>query len=405
MAYPSGYATYHNSVTCHLKIKSMLFKEVSETDETPQERGETTYDYLCRSSYFQAKWVKDTLNIWYSKIKVEDRSEIERRIKTEFESIFSEMLIHNLFTNLGYELEEHPEIIGTTKRPDFKAENGDDKIYLEVKIVNDESTEESAIKKVRESIYQQIDDIKSPNYFFNLSKLSQKKKGQPSLKKFKAQVAELIAKSDPEEDEKKFQDSGYSNLPTLNYEDENIRIEIQLIPRVNLDDEYEDKGSIGLYDMKSWFGTPKEAIKKGVKKKATRYGSKMDLPFIVCIQCSSDRSYYEQDVETGLYGDTWQDITPGEERTGRDLNGSFTTNGGQYSRVSAVLSFSTNPYNLYHTKYCLFLNPNANHKIDYSGVLRQCEMVDQENVKYVEGKSLFEILDIADEWKTASNKW
>ena len=383
----------------------MLFKEVSEKDESPQERGETTYDYLCRSSNTQAKWVRDTLNIWFSKIKDGDKPEIERRIKTEFESIFSEMLVHNLFTNLGYKLEEHPEISGTTKRPDFKAVKGEENIYLEVKIVNDESTEESAIKKVRESIYQQIDDIKSPKYFFNLSKLIQKKKGQPSLKKFKSQVAQLIAQSNPEQDEKKFQESGYSYLPTLKYEDDNLIIEIQLVPRINLDDEYEDKCSIGVYDMKSWFGTPKEAIKRGVKKKATRYGSKMDLPFIVCIQCSSDRSYFEQDVETGLYGDTWQDITPGQEKTGRDLNGSFTTNGGQYSRVSAVFTFSTNPYNLYHTKYCLFLNPNAKHKVDYSGVLRQCEMISQEDVKYIEGKSLFEVLDISEEWKTASNTW
>jgi len=383
----------------------MLFKGISEIDETPQERGESTYDYLCRSSNTQAKWVRDTMNIWFSKIEKDDQDEILRRIETEFEAIFSEMLIHNLFTNLGYNVKEHPEIIGTSKRPDFKAEKDKENIYLEVKIVNDESNEESAIKKVRESIYQQIDDIKSPNYFFNLSKLRQKKKGQPSLKKFKSQVAQLIADSDPKEDEKKFQESGYQDLPTLNYEDDNLLIEIQLVPRANLDDEYEEKGSIGVYDMKSWFGTPKEAIKRGVKKKATRYGSKMDKPFIVCIQCSSDKSYFEKDVESGLYGDTWQDITPGHEKTGRYLTGSFTTNGGQYSRVSAVLSFSTNPYNLYHSDYCLFLNPNANYKVDFSSVLRQAELVNEKDVTYIEGKKLFEILDISEEWKTASNTW
>jgi len=63
--------------------------------------------------------------------------ELKRKLKTEFDSAFNELFLHELFSKQGFKLQVNPILPDTTKRPDFLVSKDNFEFYLEAKVTTD----------------------------------------------------------------------------------------------------------------------------------------------------------------------------------------------------------------------------------------------------------------------------
>ena len=69
-----------------------------------------------------------------------------------------------MFTELGYTLEIHPEIPGTSKHPDFLAKKGGDHFYIEVKHMTMLSQNEQSLERRKNAVLDAINKTDASNF-------------------------------------------------------------------------------------------------------------------------------------------------------------------------------------------------------------------------------------------------
>lgn len=164
-----------------------LFDNKNRVNLKPAKSNENTYDYLNNSAREEVEEVRNKLEKWFSIYPEEEKFEIKRRIKTreQFDSTFFEMYLYNLFTEMNFNIESHPEIKDSDNKPDFLISKVDKQIYVEAKVDYNLSEKE---KKERRKLNHLIDSINSINnnkYKLILEELNILSKDQPSMKKFR----------------------------------------------------------------------------------------------------------------------------------------------------------------------------------------------------------------------------
>lgn len=142
-----------------------LFPKVARTRLQPCRRGEKLFDFYnecARPGYDEFRLY---MNLWLSEIPDAHRSELIARMRAgdrEFQSGSIEIFVHAAFRRLGCDIEVHPVVENTNKRPDFGIlDEGRISAYVEVTTVNPPAAE--AAEKNREAlIYNAIDRVRLP---------------------------------------------------------------------------------------------------------------------------------------------------------------------------------------------------------------------------------------------------
>ena len=120
-----------------------LFEGIVRSYTGYPDYGESAYDFLNRSALPERSRIRKLLESWFSKIDAGSQRDIQARFQRPeeytHEGALFELLLHELLTDLGFALTFHPEIEGTSKRPDFLICRGSQKLYLEATVVGDRS--------------------------------------------------------------------------------------------------------------------------------------------------------------------------------------------------------------------------------------------------------------------------
>ncbi|OWZ82770.1 hypothetical protein [Natranaerobius trueperi] len=330
----------------------------------PAAHSEDTYNYLDRSARKYAENIRCELNKWFSNLPEEEKEKMKRRFTTEYHSAFFELFLHEFFSRLGFSLTFHPEINGTTRRPDFLVENDKIQFLLEATVNTDLSNEEEKQEKVKQVFYDEINKIESPNCYLRLVKVFIPKGVQPSGRKVRNFLENKLKEINIVELENKLMGNSIDELPTWKYKDEaGVLVEVQPFPKSEQARGKEGR-PIGIYPIEGEWDKTKSPLYNSLVKKAKRYGNP-NLPYIIAVNSLGDFGTDLFEIMEALFGTVKYHVTTdGIQGINRAGDGLFHgPDGPQYTRVSGVIVSTVTSNNLANASLDLFHNPWAKNLI------------------------------------------
>jgi hypothetical protein len=148
-----------------------LFEEFPRSYNGITTPGEGTFAFMNRSAWDECNLTRETLNAFFRRYPAGEQTEMKAKLQstTQFSSAFFELFSHELLLRLGFHVLVHPELEGTTKRPDFLANSASTDVIVEAKVATNQSDEERSRDARLQVLYHKIDEkIRSPHFFLCL---------------------------------------------------------------------------------------------------------------------------------------------------------------------------------------------------------------------------------------------
>lgn len=349
--------------------KILLFDEKERILEGPADYNADVYTYYNDSVRLDVGNIRNRLESWFSQYPEEEKEELKSRFKTTFNPAFYELYIFVLFSQLGYTLEIHPEVLGTTKRPDYIARKSGNFFYIEVKHMTMLSQTEQSLERRKNALLDAINKVDASNFLLKLEEITFKDNSQPSGKIIIRYFNQVVSSYDPDHYTELLMKHGFQGMLMIEYEDEKVKIKTQLLPKSPIHRGTNSR-SIGTHPSVTQIGNDSQDIRAALEAKATRYGN-LNAPYIICLNKQSV-SLDIIEVQEALYG-SWQ-VSWSENPTNRDEKSEFAGNGffgakhnPKFTRVSGVYITNANTANLATTAGHAFRhNPFAQYPIDLS---------------------------------------
>ena len=346
-----------------------LFDEKERVDLDPASHNENTFDYYDRSARKDVSNVRKLLNNWFLSFPESEKNELKSRFKKTFSSAFYELFIYKLFKHQGFEIEIHPEIPNSSKRPDFLLKKEGVEFYLEAKEARDKTEAEEALEKRLNQVYDSLNKIKSPNFLLKIDELILKSNRQPSTKKAIKKIESEIANCDPDIVTEQLTKFGLDHKTQINFENDDIKLAVSLIPKIPSARNKDNGRPIGMYPFESFWGGSENSIKDSFTKKSKRYGI-LDKPYFICINAIGIKGEGDFDVENALWGSlafTWStDPNDRNERMERKRDGIFLDEkGSRCKNVTGVLITKVMEFNVHIAKHWLALHPFTDVPFDF----------------------------------------
>jgi hypothetical protein len=357
-----------------------LFDDFQRTNSDPADYSEAQFAFLNRSAQPRDARIRQAMETWFAEYPADEQQELKRRLESNntgqsYESAFFELSLHTLLKRLGCGMTVHPELPGTSRRPEFLITEPDSsQVILEARLAGGESVAEAARKRLKATIYDFLNErVKTDELFFNVV-IRGAPKQQPSSK----DLARFIQSHLDATDADALIAAGEAKLPRWEWRlDEQCIVAVSPIPIKPERRAVAGRRSLGMTVETYWGGDESAAVRDAVLEKANRYGQ-LDDPFIVAINTMTPFGL-EMDGLTKALTDLWQ-----RERV---------------KQVGAVLLASwLMPISAAHAAIGLYHNPNAERR--YSGVLTALPQgfTEDGRIRTVEGRSLGDVFGLPADW-------
>lgn len=379
-----------------------LFEEKIRVDLDPSHHNENTFDYYDRSARKDVSNVRNLLNKWFLGYPMSEQIELKSRFKTTFSSAFYELFIYHLFRHQGFEIDIHPEIPNSNKRPDFLLKKEGIEFYLEAKEARDKSASKEALEKRTNQVYDSLNKIKSPNFLLKIDELFLKSAKQPSTKKVIEKIEAEVAKHDPDVLTEQLTKYGLENSPKIEYESNDIKLVVSLIPRAPSARNLDAARPIWMYPIETFWGGSEDSIKDSFTKKSKRYGM-LDKPYFICINAIGVKGVGDFDVESALWGSLAftlsKDPNNRNERMVRQRDGIFLgKTGPRCKNVTGVLVTNVMEFNIHVARHWFALHPFTDVQFDFNVFELTHNFVVAGQVQTETKKTIGEILNINTTW-------
>lgn len=377
----------------------VLFEHRERARTEPLKRGDTLFDFYdsCgRPGYDEFRTV---VNGWLAQMPADDRAELISRMRyggdREFGASLSELSLYAFIVGSNFSAKPHPDIAGTTKRPDFAAVDRADTAaaYIEVTTVNPSDAQEA--EKNRENpVYNAIDAAKIPAGSALGYRLLRAGKSSPALRPLVADVERWVR--DNAEDAK-------TKEIRKTFSAGDWRVELDLYSGGS-NPEPSTK-AIGVSQMRGGVITPHTDLRDALYEKSRRYGS-LDRPYLIAVADGKDQFFSKDSIHTALteavFGDEIVQFNGSTASIARAKNGFWHgLNGPQNRHVSGVLLLpETGLWKLREEKWqpVLAVNPWAERPLP--DALREMNRFEADGDRWVfrEGKRFADLVGLPDPW-------
>jgi hypothetical protein len=332
----------------------MLFTQNQRTDSGPRRYTESIYEFLDRSARQEYEKVRTVLEKWCASVPDAERNEFIQRLSSgadhAFHAAFLELYIHELLICMNHKVVFHPELLDSTRHPDFfaTAQDGSECI-VECTVATEESDKERSARARLNTLYEMINQIESPDVFLAL-RITGTPNSPVKLVDWQNQIQEWLGTLDYDALQAVVSLTDDDQLPHLELKHDGLLVIIKPIPKKH---SCRSKASrnIGLLSSEARFVTSQNKIREKILKKANYYG-KFQCPYIIVVNCLGEYSD-EEEIHAAIFGESglWKKSTTKSQ-----------------TRVSAVLAIhQLLPWSVTVAKARLYHNPNAKHP--YSGPL------------------------------------
>ena len=377
----------------------MLFEEKKRTRQEPLRPGENLYEFYDQCARKGYKEVRSILNGWLDEMPPDDGAELANRMRkrgdSNFRHGFCELIVHALLVRLTSQVEVHPQVKGTRKRPDFSAIHAGDarRTYVEVTTINP-SDERIAEGNRENGLYNAIDECNLPAGCMLGYELVRAGKGSPSMQKVVLEIetwaATKVAAAQNEVFSRRFSVDDWD-------------FELELIPTTNSEPV---ERAIGMVHIGGEWITPNFDLRTTCESKSYRYG-RLDSPYLIAVSDCTDQLWGASQIfrhaAEALFGDEVVEIShSGKTQHTRNPNGFWIgANGPRNRNVSAVMilpppvlwTFRSDPH-----PPLLAINPWAEHTLPEQFDRLPRMIVENDKPVLNDGEQIADILGLPDPW-------
>jgi hypothetical protein len=325
-----------------LRAAVPLFDDIGRHDSSPAGEGEDSFTFLDRAAGVVWERTRDVLSTWFATYPSEHAADLRGKFRSKHAgqhlAAWWELYLYRLFLRLGYSIEVHPSVPGSSKRPDFLLTKDTERFYLEAAVVFSGIVDE-ARNGVREGwIIDAANRGKSPNFYVGID-FDQVGTLRPKDRDIYEPVQAWLTTLDPDQVTADHEASGELPEKLIAVDDWRVRFTAMPIKAEARGDESRGR-LVGMGPVTAGFIDDKEQIRDTVKHKSGRYGNP-DIPVVLALNCVG--SFPEdEDIAAALYGSIavqYVPDAPGSSKTVRLRDGAWIDEQGPRGRrVSAVLS-------------------------------------------------------------------
>jgi hypothetical protein len=271
----------------------LLFERRERTRTEPLQRGEGLFEFYDRSASPGYDEFRAVVNGWLAQMPADAANDLISRMRyggdREFGASLAELSLHAFILGSGCNAIPHPEVPGTTNRPDYLVtDQASTRLaYLEVTTVNP-SHKQEAEKNRENPVYNAIDAAKIPAGMKLGYRLVHTGKNSPALKPLVAEV-ERWAPDNAEAAKAKHVSKTFAAGEWL------IELDLYAV------DGNGDSGAhaIDVMDMGGGIVEPQEELCDALYKKTLKYGA-IDIPYLIAVADGKDQIFGKNSVNRAL---------------------------------------------------------------------------------------------------------
>lgn len=349
--------------------------------------------------------VRALIEDWFQHLPDAARADVRGRLRSgddrQFEGAFWELYLYESLRRAGGDITVHPELVGSSRQPDFLVSVGDATFYLEAKSISGAGGESGASAR-RQRVYDEVNKFDHPDFFVAIEIRSRGPR-DPRGGQIRKALKEWLDGLSP--DETNFASRFDDDSEALVWSCDGWEIEFRAIP-VGADARGRpNKRLIGVHELGTSFVSDGEKLRKALAGKGSAYGA-LPHPLVVAVNVHAF-SADNFDVMNALYGrlqytfDTAHPELPGVETRAPD--GYWAAGSWQHQHVAAVLvGRSVRPEAITRDSPTLWHHPQANPSVPCLPSWRQAVAV-VDHIEFLEpAASMGNFFGLADPWPTTA---
>jgi len=299
-----------------------------------------------RSARPEYERIRATLEVWLGHYPEKERPDLVSRLRDSNRighlSAFFEVALHESLLRLGYEVEVHPVLGHTSKRPDFLVETESGfRFYLEATLADDGALakSEARLDHLLNQINQQLDNR---DFLVGMRLHGEVPTPQPSTRRVVAFLQQRLIGLNPDELLAAKGESLLSNI-RWDYDHDGLNAEFFPMPRPKERRGSKPADAVGMHTQAFW-ADDAGLLYNNLKQKAKYYGD-FDLPYVIAINNIHD-AVDHLDLALALFGtdrpeELIECFATGHAAPSTTGKGLFSTSEGpKRKHVSAVLHFN-----------------------------------------------------------------
>lgn len=279
-----------------------IFSAITRNDPSPASHGDSHAQFLDRVSGPYWDQVRDLIEDWFSRLCPDAQADVRGRLRSkddrQSKGAFFELYLHECLLRMGYTVTCHPELEGTSRRPDFLAEKDGRSIYVEARSASSSDVAVGKAARVN-AVYESLDKLDSPNFFLWIDVVKQ---GEAPLRArpLRGRLETWLAELDPDE-HRLVAGKRRKELPGHVYEDAGWKIDFRAYAKSPDARGREGARPLGIFGGgEAHWVQDEEGIRGALTAKGSAYGW-LGAPFVVAV-ASSSLSLDDDDVLNALYG-------------------------------------------------------------------------------------------------------
>jgi hypothetical protein len=284
---------------------------------------------------------------------------LRSKVARQHVGAFWELYLHRLFSRMDYAVGVHPDVPGSTGRPDFALVRDDERLYVEAAVVFS-GIVDAGRDDVREGwIMEAVNKASHPHFYVLIRQFVQLGTRKPKDRAIHGPLTAWLDTLDRDQVMREYNATG--RLPECLVEVDDWAVLFEAVPV-----KPEARGNTGRL-LGGGPGTAGsvddvEQLRDTLKHKRGKYRTP-DVPLVVAVNCAS--SFMEaNDISGALYGTMavqYQQGVPGSSKWVRQRNGTWMGESGpRGTRMSAVLTtVQLHPSTMAKNQLALWLNPWA----------------------------------------------
>lgn len=336
-----------------------VFSDRQRLDASPSS-GEPMYVFLDRVAGPVWDRIRHLIEAWANDYSPHGRADVVRRLQSrddlEFLGAYWELFLFHGLKALGFEVTCHPEVAGTTRRPDFLVEGNKCSFVLEAKVLGDDHADRMRDKR-RAQIEHGLNARVTSNNITVQLQFEKDGTQQAPIGQLAADAQAWLDALDLAHVRQQSYVAGLSGATPLIWQDERSGWRIALTP-MPWRSSRGGRRIVGVVGPHAAWIDDLTPIRKSLYRKAHKYGDKLGKPFVVAL--GMQRPFADDtDLLDALFGDDVYQFDPstGDGKSARKSNGLLI---GQSRRLSAVLvSKNVAPWSAAKTSLALWKNPAA----------------------------------------------
>ncbi|MDX8032972.1 hypothetical protein SK803_22365 [Lentzea sp. BCCO 10_0856] len=281
-----------------------VFDEIVRHDASEQGNSESFAVFLNRVKGEYWDQVRVVIERWLLRFPAGDRKDIRSRIRDKntdrnVHAALWELYLHEMLLGLGYEVECHPSVAGTSRKPDFLAVGNGHSFYVEACRVFDRDAG-TPVRNVKGVVLDAINNLGVSEIFLAVN-IERAGSGAPPIRAMKRDILTWVTGLDVDEiNAYKIGGNDRRGSPSMVWRRDDWVVYIHALPRSQKSRERASGGTLGVIMEGFRISDDVRPILVALKGKGSAYG-KFDRPYLVAVGTDS-WSYSEEDMEHALYG-------------------------------------------------------------------------------------------------------